>query len=262
MVTHSHLVFVVKAYWQGAVASSAFLAKGAVASSAFLATCFAIVPATRRRITSPTTIPLTPRLVSSKLSTFPISSRPTPLLDGPPCAKIDVAWDNNSESCSSPNTGWRWSAVLPEGPPAAPLLAVRKQMRNWDSSISKPTDGVDWITSSLNSWRGRGGLLPGFVNSLNVANVPGAICLSSAILHANNSQRWTRFLARSVLFSTPSRVNAFVRTHGGLARHWKDFSPTTATTGHSGTIGLVPQTSSWVLHLLMVVCEASSSARA
>ena len=43
--THSHPAFVVKAYWKGAVAS------------AFLATCFAIVLATRRRMTSPTTIP-------------------------------------------------------------------------------------------------------------------------------------------------------------------------------------------------------------
>ena len=146
-----------------------------MASSAFLATCFAIVLATRRRITSPTTISLTPRLVSSKLSTFPISSRPTPLLRWSR-AKIDAAWDNNSESCSLSNMGWRLSAVLHEGPPAVPLLAVRKQKRNWDSSISKPTDGVDWITSSLNCWRGRGGLLSGFVNSLNVANVPGATC--------------------------------------------------------------------------------------
>ena len=84
--THTHLAFVVKAHW-----------KGAVDSSAILATCFAIVP----------------------------------------CAKIDAAWDNNSESlkgsCRSP---------------------PHKQMRNWDSSNSKPTDGVDWITSSLSCWRG------------------------------------------------------------------------------------------------------------
>ena len=43
------------------------------------------------------------------------------------------------------------------------------------------------------------------------------------------------------------REDTFVRTRGGHALHWKDFSPTTATTGHSGTIGLVPPTSSWAL---------------
>ena len=56
--------------------------------------------------------------------------------------------------------------------------------------------------------------------------------------------------------------STFVRTRGGPARHWKDFSPTTATTGRSGTVGLVPPISSWALDLLLVVCGASSSAEA
>ena len=111
-----------------------------------------------------------------------------------PCANIDAAWDNNSESYSLSNMGWKWSAVIPEGPLAAPLLAVRKLMRNWDSS--------KLIHSAVG------------VNSLNVANMPGATC-------APSNANWCRRLRE---------------TRGGPARHWKDFSPTTATTGHSGVL--------------------------
>ena len=183
--THSHEAFVVKAHW-----------KGAGASSAFLATCFA----SPRHKTSHNIfhhdLPHAPVWFPQRGQ--PSQSHPVQHLSWVgPCAKIDAARDNNSESCSLSNIGWRWSAVVPEGPPAAPLLTARKQMRNWDSSISKLTDGLDWITSSLNCWRGRGGLLSGFVSSLNVA-------ISNATLAADNSPRWTRVLARSALFSTLS----------------------------------------------------------
>ena len=49
---------------------------------------------------------------------------------------------------------------------------------------------------------------------------------------------------------------------GGPAHHWKDFSPTTATTGRSATVGLVPLIYSWALVLLLLVCGTSSSAEA
>ena len=220
--THSHPAFMVKAHRKREVASSAFLATSS------------------QRYQPSQSHPVTTALLTIRS----------------PVPKLTLLGTTIRNRGQLSNIGWRWSTVIPEGPPVAPLLAVCKQTRNWDSSISKLTDGVDWITSPLSCWRGRGGLLSGFVNSLNVASVPGATCApSDATLAADRCPRWTRFLARS---ASQRCVNAFVRTRRGPARHWKNFSPTTATTGRPGTIGIVPPTSSWAPHLLLVVCGASS----
>ena len=160
--THSHPALVVKAYW-----------KGAVAFSTCFATCFEIVLATRRLIMSPTTIPLTPPsgLVKAVNRPNPIPAMASSGIT--PCAMIEATVANNSESASLSKIGNKWSAVMPEGPPAAPLLEVRKEMRNNALSNSKGSAGLELATSGLISWRGCANLRSGLVNSRNVAKVPG-----------------------------------------------------------------------------------------
>ena len=251
--THSHPAFVVKAHW-----------KGAVASSAFLATCFCHCPRhkTSHNI-SHDGLPHAPVWFPQRCQ--PSQSHPVQHLswDGP-CAKIDAARDNNSESCSLSNIGWRWSAVIPEGPIAAPLHAARKQMRNWDSSISKLTDGLDW--SLLHSTVGVDAAVS-FQDSSAPSMTPTClerpVFLPTRLWQPTTPPRWTRILARSALFSTLSvwcrrlredkwwACSSLERLLSNNCDHW-------------------PFCNSWTrsfnfflaLVLLLVGCGASSSAEA
>ena len=128
--------------------------KGDVAVSTFFATCLAIVRATILLTMSPTTIPRTP--LSGLLSAV---MRPN---------LMDPIWASNCESASLSRTGKRWSGVMPDGPCAAPRLALRRHVKN----------------SNIHS---------GSVRAVDVAKVPGASAPpSNACLVADNSTTLTK----------------------------------------------------------------------
>ena len=95
---------------------------------------------------------------------------------------------------------------MPEGPPAAPRLAVRRQTRNSSAFKSNGTAGslraISWLSSCL----GIGGRRSGLVSSLNVVSVPGATSApSNDTLAADKSPNWTSdgaLLARLSKLST------------------------------------------------------------
>ena len=108
--THSHPVLVDKACWCGAVACWTISA-----------ICCAMVLATRHLMTSLAMIPLTPpsRFVSPNGPCQPQSEGLWLVPDG-------NTTENNSKFFLPCNSGRRWSDVIPDGPPAAPLLEDRK----------------------------------------------------------------------------------------------------------------------------------------
>ena len=135
--THSHPALVDKAYWKGAVATSAV-------SGHLLRNCSCDRPSG----ISPTTMPLTPPSGFLSAVSRP-NLNPGEISSGvSPRANADAARESNPEACSDSNKGERCSTVVLEGPPAAPRRAVRRQVRNSTWSISNGLI-VAWEVSSL-----------------------------------------------------------------------------------------------------------------
>ena len=189
--THSQPARVLSAFWNGAVAVSAFLAN-----------CWANVRATKRRKTSLTTMPLTPPDGFRRAVIRP--NRNAERIDNgtSALARNPATWHTEANDLTDSNKGNKCSEVMPDGPRAAPRRAIRmffanRSSSNWtNSSGSNPK--IFGGTGSL----GRGGRHTGLVNSANVANVPGATTAPSrARLAADNSLKPIVLRARSGLVS-------------------------------------------------------------
>ena len=160
------------------------------------------------------------------------------LLSIVPCAKIDAAWDNNSESlkgsCRSPHP--QTNEKLGFG-----QLETDRRGR------------LDHFFTQLLAWGGVSFQDLSILLCFQCARSTCAFQCGSP----TNSPRWTRFLARSALFSTLSVWCRRLRedTWWALPRHWKDFFQ------QLRPLAILEQLDSFS-NLLVVVCEASSSARA
>ena len=165
----------------------------------------------------------------------PSQSQPVQRLPlGWSCAKIDAAWDNNSESCSLSNMGWSsLKGLLPLPSP---------QTDEKLGFVQLETDRRGRLDHFFTAVGVGDGLLSGFVNSLMLPMCQEPPVPFNAILAADNSPRWTRFLARSALFSTLSVWCRRLREDTWWA--CSSLERLLSNTGHSGTIGLVPPTSS------------------
>ena len=155
---HSHPALVLMACW-----------KGEVACSTTGPNCWDMVRATNRLITSPATIPLTlpppgfcnavilPRLI--------ICATPSGIW---PLAKISPTTKNKCVSRALSRRGRRCSVVIPDGPPAAPFLAVLRFRANLSSSRLKARAGWNRKISCGMGLRGCAGRLTSLVNSARV----------------------------------------------------------------------------------------------
>ena len=160
---HSQPLLVDMAYWKGAVAAC---------TSSII--CWDIVRATNRLTMSPTTMPRTPPLGFWRAVMRP--NRMASRTDVGTCAlhNLSPAWKKALRSRGMSRRGCRCSTVIPEGPPAAPLLADLTFRQNPNSSKLKSAcgSGLDnSLGSGVRGWRGR---LVGSLNALRVASDPGA----------------------------------------------------------------------------------------
>ena len=121
--TLSQPASMVRAYWQGAVTTSTLPA-----------ICLAIVLATNLRRMSPTTIPRMPPFEFFKAVILPILTPSTATKGACPRARTVANRNRSDVSLAVSRTCCRWSAVIPEGPVAAPLLDDRKLWTNGPSS--------------------------------------------------------------------------------------------------------------------------------
>ena len=168
-----------RAYWNGAVATSPALAN-----------CCANVRATNRRNTSLTTIPKCPQMVSSGLSCVP-NAMPATQFQGLPHVRRTQPLHTKSPTCGlTPREGTK----VPQSSltDLEPRLGVQTR-RSWriiSSSNWMRSFGCKRIRFGGTASRGLAGRLSGFVNSANVATVPGAISAPSrACRAADNSPR-------------------------------------------------------------------------
>ena len=122
-----------------------------------------------------------------------------------PLTRVIAAWTKRLESRSFSKIGNKWSAVMPDGPAAAPRLDFRRQVNNISRSKLNECSGSHLSISWLNPRLGIAGLLSGSVKTRRVACVPGARdAPSRACLAADNSPRLTRDRAQIALLSTVS----------------------------------------------------------
>ena len=111
-----------------------------------------------------------------------------------------LAWDARSQS----NKMRKYSAVMPDGPPAAPRLAESKLVANVYSHKLNKTHGCGLVRSSGIGLLGNRGLFSASVRACNVANVPGANPAPSRTWRAAlNSPICTNCNARLTLFTFP-----------------------------------------------------------
>ena len=141
------------------------------------------------------------------------------------------AWKKALRSRGMSRRGCRCSTVIPEGPPAAPLLADLKFRQNPNSSKLKSAcgSGLDnSLGSGVRGWRGR---LVGSLNALRVASDPGARDdPSNACRAEETSPMCTNASALLTLFdnsSTDLRVLRRRRTATCWFSDWLREDPTT-----------------------------------
>ena len=100
------------------------------------------------------------------------------------------------------NPTFRCSAVIPEGPPAHPFLAVLKLCKNLSTSRSNGTSGSKSAIAGSNSDLGLLGLRASSVRILLVASLPGATGEDSNTCRADdNSPTWVKWKGFAVLHS-------------------------------------------------------------
>ena len=151
-----------------------------------------------------------------------------------------------AESRSLSRRGKRCSDVMPDGPPAAPRLDIRRQMRNSSSSKSNVTSGSLRAISWLNSCHGKGGRRSGLVSSLDVVSVLGATSAPSRETRAaDNSPIWTNDRALLASFFPRCQLDcafSWMMLGGHMLRLF-DSPPRASTAIHLGNKWPSPPTS-------------------
>ena len=130
---------------------------------------------TRRRITSPATMPRTPP--SGLRNAVILRTRIAAMIGSGtfPCASFSQTLKNILESRVLSNRIRKCSAVIPDGPPAAPRRAERRFLRRRCSSSSNGELGTWRETSSGMGSRSTGGRLAGSDNIARVWSEQGAL---------------------------------------------------------------------------------------
>ena len=121
--------------------------KGDVAASMWTLNSCANVLATNRRRMSPTTIPLTPLPSFWRATILPILMASNTSSEMSALTTSEAISYNKSLSLSLRNNTRKCSAVIPDGPPAAPFFAVRKDTKNQSRSNAGSTSGLCSRTS-------------------------------------------------------------------------------------------------------------------
>ena len=104
-------------------------------------------------------------------------------------ANLSHTRQNFSASRSESNNGRRCSAVIPDGPPAAPGRAHRMFLNKRSCSNSSRPAGWWSCTSRSNGSRGAGGRFRGSCNACKAASFPGAMGSPSKAMRVADSSR-------------------------------------------------------------------------
>ena len=131
--------------------------------------------ATRRRKTSPVTMPLTPPVGFCNAVKRPILNAVRMGRGMSALARSVAILPIAAVSASDSRKGRRrWSAVIPDGPPATPRFAYRMFREKPSTSRLRGDPGWNSSTSAGIGSRGSAGLFDGSRRASNVFQFPGA----------------------------------------------------------------------------------------